>query len=236
MDEALREFQNEIDDNICVQAAERAEVKLLLNDGQDHIFSSLEDFPDQTSRSEPIIEPQQSVEPSFNHWVHGGQNISKWSTAVERSIQHTYKNKSMARDYLQNYFFSFEDWPCYMVELFVLNSIAMYSYNMRNKICLFFWGNGATIDIMFTLSEFFAPPVKMITHVQQNQYNESVRKCQGLFETYERERMNPAYSQRYYFYSLYENKMLYIDGRARHYGRRQEDSVLDGFPIWYRHR
>lgn len=72
-----------------------------------------------------------------------------------------------------------------MVELFMLNNIAMYTYSMRNKICLFFWGNGAKADEMFTLSEFFAPP---ITAIQQRDYNESYRKCLGLFRTYREQR------------------------------------------------
>lgn len=147
-------------------------------------------------------------------------NANKWSSVVEERIKKTYDTKILARPYLQENFFAFENWPSYMVELFILNNIAMYSYSLRNKICLFFWGNGASIEIMITLSEFFAPPLKLVTSEQNRQYNESLRKCHGLFATYNKEKFNPAYSQKYYYYNMYENRMLFIDGQPRHYGQR----------------
>lgn len=108
----------------------------------------------------------------------------------------------------------------------------MYSYGMRNKICLFFWGNGATIGIMTTLSKFFAPPV----NENDPQYIQSLRKCHGLFATYRNERLNPAYAQRYYYYNMLEKRMLYLDGQARHRGQRQSDGVSDALPIWARYK
>lgn len=69
-----------------------------------------------------------------------------------------------------------------------------------------------------------------MTQEQQRQYNESARKCSGLFETYVREKNNPAYAERYYFYSLYKNCMIYIDGTPRHHGKRQaEDKYKQPF-------
>lgn len=159
-----------------------------------------------------------------------------WSDAVRRSIENTYQNSFLARSYLNEHFFAFEQWPPYMVELFILNNILMYTYSTRNKVCLFFWGNGATLDEMMTCSEFFAPPINRATDQERRQYLESSRKCEGLFQTYHNARFNPDYSQRYYYYSIMDGKMLYIDGRSRHYGRRQEDERMDAIPEWTRIR
>lgn len=117
-------------------------------------------------------------------------------------------------------FFPLQSWPTYMVEIFVLNNIAMYSYNNRNKICLFFWGNGAMIDQMFMLSSLFAPRIQQITREEQYQHESSKRKCIGLFSTYNENKNNPAYAETYYFYSMIEKRMLYIDGTPRHHGVR----------------
>lgn len=142
----------------------------------------------------------------------------------------------LAQSYLNEYFFNFEQWPSYMVELFILNNISMYTYSTRDKICLFFWGNGATIDVMMALSEFFAPPIKCSADEDRRQFESSSRKCEGLFATYRNARFNPAYFERYYYYNIIEGRMLYIDGRPRHYGHRQEDAVMDALPQWARIR
>lgn len=118
-------------------------------------------------------------------------------------------------------FYPLREWPSYLVELFVLNNVAMYTYSQRNKICLFFWGNGATIEQMFTLSRMYSPPVKQTTYEERYQYDSSKRKCIGLFNTYVENRTNPQYAEKYYFYSMIEKRMLYIDGKARRYGARQ---------------
>lgn len=145
---------------------------------------------------------------------------SSWSHAVKSHLNNIYHQNSLAREIASTMFFSLESWPSYMVELFVLNNIANYTYSMRNKICLFFWGNGGTVEDMFTLSELFAPKIAN-TYEQQRALNENQRKCIGLFQTYNEQRSNPHYGGNYYFYSMIENRMLFIDGSARHFGKKQ---------------
>lgn len=220
MDEETRFWADSEEDQICIEAVQNLENSIewqLLNDGEDNIFANIE-HSSGSSRSIQIND-----EP-------------RWTDAVKRSIETTYQNSPLAIRYLNEYFYAFEQWPTYIVELFVLNNISMYTYSTRNKICLFFWGNGATIDIMTTLSEFFAPPIKCSTDEEHRQYQESSRKCEGLFTTYRNERLNPAYYERYYYYNITERRMLYIDGRPRHYGHRQEDANMDAVPEWTRIR
>lgn len=130
------------DDILCVQAAENIEKKVTTDDSSE----------------------QKVIDPSFVHTFHttkdeGNQTEGKGLLSVEAraQIQKALKSNSMANIYASELFFPLESWPTYMVELFVLNNVAMYSYAMRNKICLFFWGNGGTIDKLFTMSELFAP-------------------------------------------------------------------------------
>lgn len=115
-------------------------------------------------------------------------------------------------------------WPPYMTELFVMYNIASYSYQNRNKICLFFWANGATYEVMSTLSEFFAPPERLLTGALRRDAQSSHRKCVDLFKTYKKERHNPRYSRKYYYYSMIEGRMLFLDNTPRHYGQRQSNS------------
>lgn len=183
-------------------------------------------------RSSSANEPQSSTPFVITVKATNPNERAKWSDVVEKHMKSVYRSNSLARSYAAEIFFPLEDWPAYMVELFVLNDIASYSYVTRNKICLFFWGNGSTIKNLFALSEMFAPKVPRKTHEQQKQFEESTRKCIGLFETYEEQKMNPNYSQKYYYYSLMENRMLYMDGRPRHFAKRQEDPRLDLWPAW----
>lgn len=215
MEEVKQNFNSSVDDELCVRGAVIAEMAELLNDGQSQIFKEI---PIENST---IQRPQLQQFFVNNQPPAESSNDLKWSAAVKASIEHTYATKSFAKTFLLDRFFAFENWPPYMVELFILNNVAMYSYSDRNKICLFFWGNGATLEDMFTLSEFFAPSTRHLNHEQKSKYNESKRKCIGLFKTYGEQKYNPSYAQRYYFYSMYERRMLFIDSTPRHYGRRQ---------------
>lgn len=85
---------------------------------------------------------------------------------------------------------------------------------------------------MNTFSEIYSPKLELRTQEQQRQYNESWRKCEGLFKTYSEQSLNPAYSEKYYYYSLMENRMLYIDGRPRHFGKRVQDPQTGRLPAW----
>lgn len=139
----------------------------------------------------------------------------------------------MARSIAEDLFFGLEQWPGYMVDLFVLKHIGEYSYSDRNKICLFFWGNGAQIETMFTLSELLAPHAKLKSLEDTRQFEQSRRKCEGLFKTYSNERFNPQYASRYYYFNLIERRMLFIDNKPRHFGQRQEDHHMDRGGLWY---
>lgn len=197
--ETNAEFLSSSNDELCDRAAEQVE----------NVQNQIQ------QRNESGVRGIQSVRDIRNTEKPLQQNISAGAKGRIKTICRT---KVLAYPYLIDQFFSFEKWPNYMVELFVLNNVAMYTYTMRNKICLFFFGNGAKIDVMFTLSEFFAPPM---TAIQQRDYNQSYRKCIGLFRTYAEQRTNPAYSQRYYYYNMIERRMLFLDGVPRHYGQRQ---------------
>lgn len=232
MDEEAKFWMESEDDNLCIEVVEALENSLewqLLHDGQDNVFENLDVLPEV-----PI---NANVEPNnANIEQISANDEPRWSDAVRISIENAYQNSALGRSYLNEHFFCFEQWPSYMVELFILNNIAMYTYSARNKICLFFWGNGATLDVMMTLSELFAPPINRSTDADRRRFHESIRKCEGLFETYRNNCLNPAYSQRYYYYNMIERKMLYIDGRPRHHGRRQEDVNMDAVPEWARIR
>lgn len=147
-------------------------------------------------------------------------------------LNKVYRSNPRADLYAAELFFPLSSWPGFMVELFVLNNIAKYSYSMRNKICLFFWGNGGTLEKLNTLSEIYSPKLELKTQEQKRQYSESWRKCEGLFKTYSEQSLNPANSERYYYFSLMENRMLYMDGRPRHFGHRQSDSESNRMPAW----
>lgn len=207
-------FKESEDDNLCAKAAEEAEKK----------------------NSDPVAGT--SVDPSLSSTLYTIKNVReneekpKWSIAVMNRLKELYRSNPTADLYAAEMFFPLTSWPDYMVELFVLSNIANYSYSTRNKICLFFWGNGGTLEILNTFSGIYAPKLELATQEQQRQYNESWRKCEGLFKTYTEQCLNPAYFERYYYYSLMENRMLYIDGRPRHFGRRQEDSGFDPMPAW----
>lgn len=222
-----KHLANTDDDILCVQAAENIEKKIAIDDLNAGAGSSTTNGPEQ-----------EVIDPSFVNTFHttkGKGNETereKLSVEAKAQIQKALKSSSLANIYASELFFPLESWPAYMVEMFVLNNVAMYTYTMRNKICLFFWGNGATIDQLFSLSELFAPRVQMITHEQQQQFEGSRRKCEMLFETYNKEKMNPVFCSKYYYYNLMENRMLYMDGRARHFGQRQEDAELDKLPLW----
>lgn len=191
MEQILNDFYSNADDDFCLEEAKKMEADDLRHNSMNRISSRID-----------------CQGPSVD------SNVT-----VYDSIEKTYRCKTLARPYLQEYFFSFESWPTYILELFIKNNIAEYSYVTRNKICLFFYGNGASLEIMQTLSEFFAPCIK---ECQIRAFDESLRKCRGLFNTYIKERYNPAYTQRYYYYNMIENRMLFLDGTPRHYGQRKE--------------
>lgn len=201
------------DDYLCILAADQAEYLCALNDGQDDLFINLPEVHND-QRLQIIASESPSRTP-------------KWSHEVSARISIVNSASPLARAYLEDQFYTFEQWPSYMVELFILNGIHSYTYAMRNKICLFFWGNGGTSEIMFTLSSFYAPKVSFRTREEQHQCNESHRKCEGLFKTYKDQLHNPNYSGRYYYYNINAGRMLYMDNRPRHYGTRQEEPHLD---------
>lgn len=173
----------------------------LLNDGMDYIFENIQipSFSDETVT------------------VHQDENIHGWDNIVLHRINEVRANKIIAGA-LEDMFFSFENWPAYMVNLFV----QINSYAMRKKICLFFWGNGSPIDTMLNLSLHYAPRINLRTHEEITQYAQSKRKCYGLFKSYSENRFNANYNENYYYYDIIQKKMLYIDGKPRHFGRRQE--------------
>lgn len=213
------------DDLLCISAAERADFDCALNDGQDRLFINL---PEESNVPQPQI-----IAPGTSFRTPAETNNVNWSNEATARINIVHSQSPLARIYLEDSFYRFEQWPAYMVELFVLNSIQNYSYAMRNKICLFFWGNGATYEIMSKLSTFYAPKALLRTREEQYQFNASHRKCEDLFKTYREQLHNPSYSGKYYYYNIHTGRMLYIDNRPRHYGIRQEEPYLDRFPSWF---
>lgn len=208
----MEHLANIEDDSVCVAAAERVESIAHLNDNQDdYIVNVPEDLFLQVN-SANIAVP-----------VHSAQDRIR--SVLSRSV--------FGRTYLSEYFFTFDQWPEYMFDLFTSTNIQDYSYVNRNKICVFFWGNGGTFEIMSDLSHFFSPPPRATTAADRRQNESSRRKCMQLFSTYNDQRFNPNYARRYYFYSMIQRRMLFIDGQPRHYGQRQENGLLNRFPAWY---
>lgn len=214
--QTVSEFQNSVNDDFCLQSANNAELLKLLNDGEDYVFNKVDEKQELEKQKK---NDQEKPNVSDIRHLEKTSNESKWSVAVKQRIQNVYNDKIFAKPYLEDQFYSFEKWPPYMVELFILNNISSYSYSLRNKICLFFFGNGAKFEVMFTLIAFFAPT----DNISSSEYKSSYQKCVGLFKTYESEKYNPAYSSRYYYYNMIENRMLYLDGVQRHYGLRHSE-------------
>lgn len=69
--------------------------------------------------------------------------------SIEDRIRSSYSRSPIGRIYLENRFYRFNMWPNYMVDLFLSTNIQNYSYVKRNKICLFFWGNGTTYIYLY---------------------------------------------------------------------------------------
>ena len=165
--ESVREYENFLSvdcDAICVSAIEKFECEILLNDGYDNIFAECQ------------REKQYSV------------------NTVDNIIESVLRRKTVARTYINTFFFNFSMWPIYIKEIFVRTHIINYSYTTRNKIYLFFWGNGATCDIMFCLSEFFGPKVHIKLLQQQKKLDTHQRKCLGLFRTYTEQKYNSQWN------------------------------------------
>lgn len=189
--------------------------KSLLEDDNDFLFNDI-----QTQIPPAFIHSHQTVEifPRENN-----MNKSQWSDVVKKRIE-SVRRENVLAPALEDTFWKFEDWPAYMVELFVLNNVSMYSYRNRNKISLFFWGNGATVNTMFQLSEIYAPRISLLSYQNQRDFSQSKKKCIDLFKTYSEQLFNPNYSMNYYYYNLTEKRMLYIDNNQRHHGTRQEQT------------
>lgn len=145
-------------DKICLEAIEKYKFDSLLNDGDDNLLHNIQTQSLSSSLSvysefatdllndgiDYIFENIQI--PSFSDetvTLHRDENIHGWDNIVLHRINEVRANKIIAGA-LEDMFFSFENLPAYMVNLFVHNNIANYSYAMRNKIC--FWGNGSPID------------------------------------------------------------------------------------------
>lgn len=190
------------DDIICLSGLDIYESGLILNDGNDDIFNHVE-------------------QPAHNN-IHSDiqKKQLKWSYRARERILYIREHYPAAQAFLDDFFYNFEFWPPYMVDLFVLNSIAMYSYSMRNKICLFFFGNGGNYDIFFKLSQYFAIKSSIDSYDKYRDYQRSRRKAEDLFKTYSREINNPDYARQYYFYSIEDKLMMYLDNTPRRNGGR----------------
>lgn len=211
------------DDDLCKDALEKYE---LLNDGQDYLFTDID--IEMRPHSVSSGAAWSSHVPSKKwHETKKPIELKGCSDAAKNHLNQVFKSKTLARSIAENIFFSLEQWPGYMVDMFVLKHVGQYSYSDRNKICLFFYGNGAQIETMFTLSELLAPHARLLSYEDKQQHEQSRQKCEGLFQTYSKERFNPNYTERYYYYSLMERRMLYLDHKPRHFGKRQEDPRMD---------
>lgn len=197
-------FMSPSGDELCVLALERMEYKSMLNDGNDN----------------SIMQADSEVT----------QTVSNGTSVVEVRILNIMSSNYLAKAYIDNMFYSFASWPTYMKEVFVLTHIMHYNYATRNKICLFFWGNGATCEIMFNLSFFFGPQINIRNYEDAKADERSRKKCVGLFKTYSKELHNPQYNQRYYYFNIHIGCMLYIDGTPRRNGRRTNE--IPRIPRW----
>lgn len=157
-------------------------------------------------------------------------NRFKWTKLVRNRIDLVGQKDFIAKNYLNNHFFCFELWPPYLVELFVRNCIADFSYVLRNKICIFFWGNGATFETMQVLSSYYSIQTKK---QDLRSYEKSCHKCVALFKMYTDKRFDYDFSHKYYYYNVNKQIMVYVDGTVRSVGERQENSYYNNFPIWY---
>lgn len=104
---AKRSLENEEDDDLCVQAAEKSEMIELLNDGQSQVFRDIPDQNEFTENTVDVLHVQPSIQEhqaeSNIHFM--GQNESKWTPEVKASIEQTYKTKIFAKPYLLDFFF-----------------------------------------------------------------------------------------------------------------------------------
>lgn len=234
-----KKFLEDSNDHLlCNKGSETHE---LLNDGEDHLFKNIEEGSNSNTSlniNKNTRASSTSHVPSSTSWhiTKKPLELKGCSEEAKKQVNKAFKENSLAQNIVEDLFFSLEQWPSYMVDLFVTKHVGQYSYSDRNKICLFFWGNGARITTLFTLSELLAPHAKLTNTDLTNQYNQSAKKCEGLFATYDKEKFNPQYSRRYYYYNMIERRMLYLDNRPRHYGIRQEDPMMDRLGIWYNHR
>lgn len=215
-------------------SAERNEYQLALNDGNDALLMHV-NIPNikELNNADSTKHCEEKNGPFAQTSTKAELNQLKWSNELKARIRHVNYHSPIARTYLEDKFYTFENWPPYMTELFVLNNIQNYSYTMRNKICLFFWGNGSTYDVMSNLSDFYSQPPVLRTREEIHHNTESHRKCVNLFKSYSENLHNANYSRHYYFYNIHQNRMLYIDNRPRHYGVRQEETHLDRLPRWF---
>lgn len=200
-EEDLRSIDNDIT---------RFQTQQMLNDGYDYVFNQI----------------HSQIQPAPVNTQYAGSyaatNRNRLPIDIQNRINYVQNRVPIARVYLENHFFKLELWPSYMIKLFIQNNIAQYSYIVRNKIYLFFWGNGGTYEIMLNISSFYAPRVVLRTREEIYQFNESCRKCLLLFDTYSAQLNNPNYARSYYYYSIIGRRMLFLDGTPRHFGERQE--------------
>lgn len=202
-------FGNSTDDELCAMASAQTESRLSI----------------------------EAITQQFNATQNAEDEICLMAVAqterndVGMTINRIMRENPAAKYYSENMFYKFELWPKYLRDLFVTHSIQNYTYSMRNKICIFFWGNGGTYEIMSTLSEYFAPRLSTNTYKERREYTSSHYKCQQLFKTYSEQLHNPNYYERYYYYNIHQGRMLYMDNVPRCYGQRQPRNPQ--LPSWY---
>lgn len=196
-------YEKNANDDVCIHAIEKFENESLLHDGNDHLFVNIEQ-----------------------------SNTASNLDSIEYKIQNVIRRSSIAGAYLADSFYAFDLWPNYIKLLFVSNNIQNYNYVTRNKLCLFFWGNGASYEVMCNLSYFFAPKTSTKTYAEIKKNDLSHKKCLGLYKTYTEQQYNPQYSHRYYYYNILQKRMLFIDGTPRHFGKRVTGHQ-NYAPRWY---
>lgn len=209
---------NSVDDEMCAMAADQSESRQSNDQTYTDFFEMNSTDDDLCARATAQIEQDNSVR----------QNDASNETKIRRIIE----GSPAAKYYSENFFYKFEMWPKYLKDMFVSNSIQKYTYAMRNKICLFFWGNGGTYEIMKGLSEYFSPQSSLKTYNERREYSSSHHKCQQLFKTYSEQLHNPNYCERYYYYNIHRGCMLYMDNVPRVYGQRQRRNEHMP-PSWY---